>query len=311
MKQYAAPLEYMPHIREKYSALGYEPYQWVVNENPSPLHPLPRCLKECRVALAASGGIYQAGQKAFHFRDDTSFRMIPKDVDPSDLRVTHFAYDLTEARRDPNLVLPVNTLCRLESEGIIGRLIDPLFSFMGGIYSSRRVLEELAPAMIRHMAEMDADALLLVPITPVCHQTAGLVARYAEARGISTVCLSNVYDVTCSVNPPRAAFVDFPMGYVAGKPGRPELQYRIIRNALELLNESDRSGRIEILPFRWDRNDLWKNNALKTGDQRRKRTNVPQYQCEEDRRLAENPSDGRGAGEPAENPDINRAATPG
>jgi D-proline reductase (dithiol) PrdB len=292
MSKDIGPLEYIPHIREKYSALGYKPYQWFVADKPTPMHALRKPLSECRIALAASGGIYQAGQRAFHFRDDTSFRMIPKEAVASDLRVTHFAYDLADARRDPNLVFPVKTLCRLESEGVIGKLVDPLISFMGGIYSARRVREELAPSMVRHLSALDTDALLLVPVTPVCHQTVGLIARYAEEHGISTVCLSNVHDVICSVKPPRAAFVDFPMGYAAGKPGKPELQCRIIRRALNLLKRSDRPGRIEMLPFKWDRDDLWKHNALKYGDQRRKRTNIPQYQCEEDRRLAENASNG-------------------
>jgi len=282
------PLNYIPHIRDKYAALGFEPYEWVVHEEAPPLHAVSKSLPNCRVALAATGGVYQTGQMAFHYRDDTSFRMIPKNVDTADLRVTHFAYDLTHARKDPNLVFPVETLRRMEGEGTIGELLDPLFSCMGGIYSARRVREELAPALVRQLKTLDTDVLLLVPITPVCHQTAGLLARYVEVHGISTVCLSNVYDITGSVKPPRAVFVDFPMGYVAGKPDRPELQYQILRHALDGVKKFDRPGHIEMLPFRWDAEDSWKQTALKHGDQRRKRVNTPQYQCEEDRRRAEN-----------------------
>jgi D-proline reductase (dithiol) PrdB len=114
--------------------------------------------------LIASGGIYVAGQIAFHFKDDTSFRHIPTDVATADLRATHFAYDLTDARRDPNVVFPLDTLRGLVERGRIGALTRHAFTFMGGIYSSRRVRDELAPAIARAVVDEGADAALLVPV---------------------------------------------------------------------------------------------------------------------------------------------------
>jgi len=60
----------------------------------------------------------------------------------------------------------------------------------------------------------------------------GLVARSAEAAGIPTLCLASALDITRAVNPPRAAFLDFPLGHTAGKPGDPELQRAILADAL-------------------------------------------------------------------------------
>jgi D-proline reductase (dithiol) PrdB len=81
------PIEYIKKMSEIYSGLGYPAYHWVRNEDPPPWHPLNKPLKQCRVALSASGGIYRVGQLAFHFKDDETFREIPTDVDIKDLRI--------------------------------------------------------------------------------------------------------------------------------------------------------------------------------------------------------------------------------
>ena len=158
------PVEYIKRIRDKYASKGYPPYKWTINEGPPPWQPLQKPLSECRLGLIASGGIYMTGQVAFHYKDDTSFRSIPKDVKSEDLRATHFAYNLTECRQDPNVVFPIDTLRRLISEGFISELADHFYTFMGGIYSARRVLEELAPKLTECLLAEKVDAVLLVPV---------------------------------------------------------------------------------------------------------------------------------------------------
>jgi D-proline reductase (dithiol) PrdB len=158
------PVEYIPRIRNQYSRLGYKPYQWVSNPEPPPWQPLGKPLAHSRLALIASGGIYVAGQLAFHHKDDTSLRAISTTVRTSDLRVTHFAYDKTDARADPNVVFPIDTLRALVSEGFIGGLAGHAYTFMGGIYSARRVREELAPRMTERLLAQRADLALLVPV---------------------------------------------------------------------------------------------------------------------------------------------------
>jgi D-proline reductase (dithiol) PrdB len=160
----AAPVSYIDVTRDTYAGLGFPAYRWVTSEDPPPWTTPRRPLRESRIALIASGGIYVAGQIAFHFRDDISFRLIPTDVDTRDLRVTHFAYDLTDARRDPNVVFPLDTLRAMVERGAIGGLTRHAFTFMGGIYSSRRVRDELAPEIARAVADEGADAALLVPV---------------------------------------------------------------------------------------------------------------------------------------------------
>lgn len=157
-------VRYIERIQEKYTGIGYKPYQWVCNPGTPPWTPLKKTLQECRVGLIASGGIYKTGQVAFHFKDDTSYRAIPSDVKASDLRTAHFAYDQTDARQDPNVVFPIDTLRRLVREGFIGSLTEHAFTFMGGIYSSRRVIDELAPVLTERLKSEGADLALLVPV---------------------------------------------------------------------------------------------------------------------------------------------------
>jgi len=158
------PVDYIERTRAQYDALGYPPYAWVVSDAPPPWTPALKPLSECRIGLIASGGIYATGQIAFHFKDDLSFRIVDTRLPTSALRATHFAYDLTDARSDPNVVFPVDTLNRLAAEGFIGSLSGNAYTFMGGIYSARKVRERLAPAIAERIVKDEVDLALLVPV---------------------------------------------------------------------------------------------------------------------------------------------------
>lgn len=158
------PVDYIEVTRSTYDSLGYPPYQWVHSTEPPPWAPLTRSLADCRVGLIASGGIYRAGQIAFHYRDDDSYRVIGTDVPTAELRATHFAYDVRDARADINAVFPLDTLRSLVTDGVIGELAAEAYTFMGGIYSSRKVRDGLAPALRDRMLAQEVDAVLLVPV---------------------------------------------------------------------------------------------------------------------------------------------------
>jgi D-proline reductase (dithiol) PrdB len=114
----------------------------------------------------------------------------------------------------------------------------------------------------------------------------GLIARQVEAAGISTLCMGSALDILKAGNPPRAAFLDYPLGHTTGKPNQPELQREILIQALEGFTSLTVPGSIKILPFRWDDED-WKRTAMMDGDTRVTRYDTPQYQTEEDRIRAE------------------------
>jgi D-proline reductase (dithiol) PrdB len=158
------PVDYIERTREQYAALGYPAYRWVTNDDPPPWAPVIKPLAQCRVGLVASGGIYAAGQIAFHYKDDMSFRIVDMETPTRDLRATHFAYDLTAARADVNVVFPIDTLRALAAEHFIGAVSRNAYTFMGGIYSSRKVREILAPAIAERVVRDEVDLALLVPV---------------------------------------------------------------------------------------------------------------------------------------------------
>ena len=153
---------YIPRTRELYDPLP--PYRWADNRSQLvPWAPISKPLSECRVALASSGGVFLEGQEPFQFEDDTSLREIPVDTDMAQLRVAHFGYPTGDAQRDPNCVFPLERLRELVNEGVIGSLSPRAFTFMGGIYSQRRVKEELIPPLLAKVKEDNIDLFYLVP----------------------------------------------------------------------------------------------------------------------------------------------------
>jgi D-proline reductase (dithiol) PrdB len=154
------PVEYIPRTRELYG--GYTPYRWVVNPGTPPWTPLAKPLAECKVALMSSGGILYRDQPRFH-REDASYRLIPKTATQAELDIWHFGYRTADAERDHNCVFPLARMRELAADGTIGELADPAYSFMGGIYSARKVREELAPKIADELKKARIDAFYLVP----------------------------------------------------------------------------------------------------------------------------------------------------
>jgi D-proline reductase (dithiol) PrdB len=157
------PIDYIDRTQKQYEALGYPSYQWVHNDSAIPLAPLKKPVSEAKLSLIASGGLYTRGQVAFHYKDDLSYREIDAFGPIADLRATHFAYDLAPVRADPNVVFPVEPLKQLVATGVLGALAERAYTFMGGIYSARKVKEILAPAIAERLLADQTDLALLVP----------------------------------------------------------------------------------------------------------------------------------------------------
>lgn len=62
------------------------------------------------------------------------------------------------------------------------------------------------------------------------------LAHYFEAEGLSTVLVGFMREHIEAIGPPRALWLDFPMGRPLGKPNDPGYQSRVIRAAFELLD---------------------------------------------------------------------------
>ena len=106
--------------------------------------------------------------------------------------------------------------------------------------------------------------------------------------------MTSAFSITRSVNPPRAAYLDFPLGHTTGKPHDAEGQRQILRDAFRIFAELQTPGQIEKLSYTWQEDDAWKDRVMRPDpqggshdDDRVERHDTPQYQCELDRRVAE------------------------
>jgi D-proline reductase (dithiol) PrdB len=68
----------------------------------------------------------------------------------------------------------------------------------------------------------------------MCHQSVGLIQSVIEKAGIATVSITLLREVTERVRPPRALFVDRPLGFPFGEPDNVGLQKAITMFALTM-----------------------------------------------------------------------------
>ena len=123
----------------------------------------------------------------------------------------------------------------------------------------------------------------------MCHQTVCLIARHLEAHGIPTLCIASALDIIEAGNPPRAVFLDYPLGHTVGRPFDRDNQRAVVNDALNAFESITTPGAIERLNYRWSDSDAWRTqeNDTEKGDVRAPRGTEPQYQTETDRIAAE------------------------
>lgn len=73
----------------------------------------------------------------------------------------------------------------------------------------------------------------------MCHQTVSLVQVELERRGIVTVSLTVMPDITRRLAPPRALAVDAPLGAVLGPPQDRAQHVAVLRRMLSLTARED------------------------------------------------------------------------
>ncbi len=121
----------------------------------------------------------------------------------------------------------------------------------------------------------------------------GLIAREIETRGIATLSLTSARSITASANPPRAVYVDYPLGHTAGKPEDPADQRAILRAALAGFTTITSPGTMLSADRAWSDDDSWKDRVMRpsagssggggqANDDRVARLATPQYQTEAD-----------------------------
>ena len=104
--------------------------------------------------------------------------------------------------------------------------------------------------------------------------------------GLPTLILGSALDILRAGKPPRAKFVNHPLGFESGRFEDGQNQFDVVAAALRGFDEMRAPG-IEPLSFEWRAG--WEMvNKRERGklDHRSPRTTTPQYQTEEDRLMA-------------------------
>lgn len=214
-------------------------YRWR-RVDPVPWARLSRPLAAARLGVVSTAGFVLPGQPPFDETikgGDWSFREIPADAEVRQFRECHrsTAFDHAGLRADPNLGFPLDRLRERVADGRLGALAPRHFSVMGSITAPGRYVQQTAPAIAEAFAADGADAVLVIPVCPLCNQTACLTAAAIERRGIPTVCIILLREVAEQVRPPRALFVPFRHGYPLEAPHQPDRQQAVLDAALRLL----------------------------------------------------------------------------
>lgn len=136
------------HVRARiYSEFTWRPY-----DSFSPVNPLRVPLPEARVAFVTTSGAHHRDDKAFDTNaniGDPSSREFRSDVSFADLRLSHGGYDTVRASTDMNVVLPLEHLRASVESGRIGGLTSMVYSFMGYIAETDKLVTETAPEVAR------------------------------------------------------------------------------------------------------------------------------------------------------------------
>ena len=124
-------------------------------------------LSQSRLMLVSSAGSFLADSQDRYDDEndlgDYTIRLIPSDVDPSQLTYAHTHYDHSAVNMDYQVLIPLGHLRDKVEAGEIGSLTENFVSFMGYQPDMSQVIDETIPRVIEAAKNQQADAVLLVP----------------------------------------------------------------------------------------------------------------------------------------------------
>jgi hypothetical protein len=257
------PIGYMERTREYYLALGYgKPYAWAHHDD-APFQPLSKPLGRSRVTLVTTAAPYQPdkgdqGPGAPYNAQAKFYQVYSGDTRVDhDLRIAHVAIDRKHTTmEDSGCWFPLPALRRAAARGRLQ--LAPRFHGAPTNRSQEHTVAVDAPEVLRRCKEDGADAAILVPNCPVCHQTVSLIARHLEANGVSTVIMGCAKDIVERCGVARFLFSDFPLGNSAGRPRDLDSQEMTLELALALLDTAAEPRTTLQSPLRWSESPEWK-----------------------------------------------------
>lgn len=133
-----------------------------------PYTPMDKPLHEITVMIVSTSGVHGKDQEAYNTdpsEGDATFRIIPGDVDTSNLTVTHSApkehYNTDAPKEDINCVFPIDRLREMVDDGDLGGVAEKHLTMMGYSMRLNKINKETIPALVKEVVRSKADAVLL------------------------------------------------------------------------------------------------------------------------------------------------------
>ena len=122
-----------------------------------------KSLSERRISIVSTAALQQRDDRIFG-QGENSYRVIPGDVDPNNVVMSHASAncDRTGFQQDLNVCFPLQRLHEFAADGVIGSVADFHYAVSGANNPER--FEDAAREMARLMQREEVDTVLLVPI---------------------------------------------------------------------------------------------------------------------------------------------------
>lgn len=232
-----------------------DPQFTFLQRDPIPFRALSVPLGDARVALITTAGLHLRTERGFRVLEDVygdpSYRVVPHGTPQANLDLEALYVDRKYTVDDPEVALPMNALAELAAAGRIGSVAPRHYSFCAGLVRPYPGLRTNVETLAAELHSDGVHAVVLLPTCSTCVQTVGLIAGELEERGVSTVGLTLLPELSEIVGVPRSLSVHFPYGAPCGDPFHTDLHRAVLNEALGLFEACDRPGLVVASKLQW------------------------------------------------------------
>jgi hypothetical protein len=125
-----------------------------------PYTPFQGRLEDVAVCLVSTASVRTKDDTPFELDGDTTWRVIPGEIEAKDLRYDDAHYDHACVDQDMNCVFPIDRVRELAREGRVAGLTERHFS-LGYSQALRELRERTIPALVREVDRERPGAVLL------------------------------------------------------------------------------------------------------------------------------------------------------
>lgn len=164
------------------------------------------------------------------------YYLVPKNIKTNDLRVVTRSPVLEAVQQDLNCVFPIERLRELAESGHFHSPTPHHICVNSAQIIRKNVRGDLALKIAELVEAEEADVAIVIGAGVLGHRNSAIIQKSVEDRGIPTVTisqyprLSRLYHVSRVVHP-----VGFLPGHIVGPPNNPELQRKVLLDAIQFL----------------------------------------------------------------------------